>query len=70
MKPTLANARHMIEVYDWTILQLSDIALHGPPTMHVYYWQLYGGETREEALRTDLERRKYWIDIFNKGGEY
>ncbi|WOZ57418.1 hypothetical protein [Pseudomonas phage vB_PseuGesM_254] len=67
MKPTVSNAKTMIKVYDWSISQLSDVALHGPPTMHVHCWQLYAGETREEALRTDLERRQYWIDIFNKG---
>ena len=63
MKPTLENALTMIHTYDWSISQLSDISLYGPPTRHVYYLQLYSCETREEALRTDLERRQYWINI-------
>lgn len=67
MKPTVANAKTMIKTYDWSIDQLTDISLYGPPTRHIHYWSLYGGETREEALRTDLERRQHWINILNKG---
>lgn len=67
MKATPEMAKTMIETYDWAIDQLSDISLYGPPTKHVHYWSLHGGETREHALRTDLERRQHWIDILNKG---
>lgn len=63
MKPTKENAITMIRTYDWSISQLSDVSIYGPPTRHVYYWQLYSGETREECLYSDLERRQYWIDI-------
>lgn len=67
MKPTVENARTMINVYEWSISQISDISTHGPPTQHVYYWQHYAGETREEALRTDLERLEYWKGVLEKG---
>lgn len=63
MKPTRENAITMIRTYDWSISQLSDISTYGPPTRNVYYWQLSSGETREEYLYSDLERRQYWIDI-------
>lgn len=67
MKPTVQNAKTMIKTYDWAIDQLTEISLYGPPTKHQHYWSLYAGETREEALRTDLERRDYWIGVLEKG---
>lgn len=67
MKPTFENSVIMVKTYDWSISQLSDISLYGPPTLHVHYLQLYGNETREESLRTDLERRAYWLNIMEKG---
>ena len=67
MKATPEMAKTMIKTYDWSIDQLADISLYGPPTRHVHYWSLHAGETREEALRTDLERRQHWINILNKG---
>lgn len=54
------KARTMVEVYEWSISTLSDVSLYGPPTRHQYYFQLYSPETREETLRTDLERLEYW----------
>lgn len=54
------RAETMIQTYEWAIAQLSDISLYGPPTQHVFYWQIYSGETREESLRTDLERLAHW----------
>jgi hypothetical protein len=62
MKITASTAQTMISTYEWSIAQLSDVSLYGPPTRHVYYFMLYGGETREESLRTDLERLQYWRD--------
>lgn len=67
MKPTVENAKFMIGVYDWSIAQLSDISLEGPPTRHVHYWQHYAGETREDALRVDIERREYWKSVLEQG---
>ena len=67
MKATPEMAKTMIETYDWAIDQLSDISLYGPPTRHVHYLQLYGIETREHTLRTDIERRQHWVNILNGG---
>lgn len=67
MKPTKEMAISMIKTYDWSIAQLSDISLYGPPTRHVYCTQLYSGESREEALRIDLERLEYWKGVLEKG---
>ena len=66
MEPTRANAKAMISTYDWAIAQFSDVSLYGPPTRHVYYMQLYGGETREEMMRGDLARRNYWVKMLSR----
>jgi hypothetical protein len=55
----------MIEVYEWAIAQFSDISLYGPPTRHVYYLQLYAGETREAMMKADLDRLAYWTNILH-----
>jgi len=56
----MLDPKSMINVYEWSIAQLSDISLYGPPTRRQYYFQKYGMETREESLRTDLERLEHW----------
>lgn len=63
---TKDRAEYMIGVYEWHIAQLSDISLYGPPARHVFYWQRGGRETREEALRTDLERLEFWRDVLKE----
>ena len=51
------KAQQMIEVYNWAIDQwLEDT----PLTYHQEMMLKYGGETKEEMLRTDLERLEYW----------
>lgn len=55
----------MIKTYEWAIAQFNDISLYGPPTRHVYYLQLYGGETREAMMKTDLDRLAYWKGVMN-----
>lgn len=66
MKATKENAKHMIDVYNWSINQLIDISLYGPPTAHVYYLLKYSGETREKTLREDLDRLAYWEGVLNE----
>lgn len=67
MKPTKDNARAMIDTYEWDIAVWGDISLYGPPTLHVFYSQMYSGETREETLLADLERLAYWKSVLAEG---
>lgn len=61
-----ANASAMVELYDWSIDQwLEDT----PLTKHQQMFIKYSGNTLEEELRSDLERRQHWINIRNKEKE-
>lgn len=66
MKTTKEMAETMIDAYEWSIRQLSDISLYGPPTKHVYYLQIYGAESREFSMRTDLARLEHWRGVLNE----
>lgn len=57
-----SHARMMIDLYDEWISKMTCVGLYGPPEKQVYYWQLHGGETREQDLRESLERLTFWTN--------